>query len=143
MGALVLIAFLSLLLVVAIVMKKKNIFSLGSFQWVGYLTILGIIATTGWFGANFMAEPGLIYHARTIQGAEHAYSSAGWKYQGFGKVFDWKRAMSVVICVSEGCNIRATLIAPARYCDLHWRQWWNCEQCTELDNCPTHEKETN
>ena len=102
MGSLIGMAFLSLVLIVAIIMKKKNIFSLGSFQWVGYLALIGAIGTTGWFGAYFMAEPGLIYHARTIQGAEHAYSAAGWKYQGFGKVFDWKRAMSVVVCLSEG-----------------------------------------
>jgi regulator of protease activity HflC (stomatin/prohibitin superfamily) len=102
MGSIVGMSFLLLVAIIMVLMKRKNIFSLGSFQPVLY-AVLGVsIVATGWFGANFMAEPGLIYHARTIQGAEHAYSSTGWKYQGFGTVFDWKRAMSVSICVSEG-----------------------------------------
>ena len=98
MGSLIFIGFLMLVLIVGIVMKRKNIFSLGSFQWAGNLVIVGIIVVVTWFGAFFMAEPGLVYHARDIQGKEHVYASAGWKLVGFGVVNDWKRAMSVQIC---------------------------------------------
>ncbi|MEZ5650266.1 MAG: SPFH domain-containing protein [Burkholderiaceae bacterium] len=43
----------------------------------------------------FYAEPGFIYHVRTITGAEHAVSDVGYQFFLFGRWNSWKRAMTV------------------------------------------------
>ncbi|MEZ5659625.1 MAG: SPFH domain-containing protein [Burkholderiaceae bacterium] len=43
----------------------------------------------------FYAEPGFIYHVRTITGAEHAVSDVGYQFFLFGRWNAWKRAMTV------------------------------------------------
>jgi len=43
----------------------------------------------------FYAEPGYIYHVRTIFGEERVISGTGYYYHYAGRINDWKREMSV------------------------------------------------
>lgn len=43
----------------------------------------------------FYAEPGFVYHVRTITGEERVVDSVGYSYYLFGRVNDWKKAMTV------------------------------------------------
>ncbi len=43
----------------------------------------------------FYAEPGYVYHVRTILGDEHVVSDVGYQFYLFGRVNAWKRAMTV------------------------------------------------
>lgn len=56
--------------------------------------VFGGIGT--WYGAMFYAEPGYIYHVRTIFGQEKVVSDVGWNSHLFGRINAWKRAMSIV-----------------------------------------------
>ena len=56
--------------------------------------IFGGIGT--WYGVMFYAEPGYIYHVRTITGQEKVISDTGWNAHIFGRINSWKRAMSIV-----------------------------------------------
>ncbi len=49
-----------------------------------------------WYGMMFYAEPGYIYHVRTITGQEKVISDTGWNAHVFGRINSWKRAMSIV-----------------------------------------------
>ena len=43
----------------------------------------------------FYAEPGYVYHVRTITGQEHAVSDVGYQFYLWGRWNAWKRAMTV------------------------------------------------
>lgn len=43
----------------------------------------------------FYAEPGYVYHVRTITGQEHAVSDVGYQFFLWGRWNAWKRAMTV------------------------------------------------
>lgn len=43
----------------------------------------------------FYAEPGYVYHVRTITGGEHAVSDVGYQFFFFGRWNSWKRATTV------------------------------------------------
>ncbi|MGH1374145.1 MAG: SPFH domain-containing protein [Cellvibrionaceae bacterium] len=43
----------------------------------------------------FYAEPGYIYHVRTVLGSEQVVSDPGYKFYPFGRYNSWKRAMTV------------------------------------------------
>ena len=43
----------------------------------------------------FYAEPGYVYHVRTILGAEHVVSDVGYQFFFFGRWNAWKRALTV------------------------------------------------
>lgn len=43
----------------------------------------------------FYAEPGYMYHVRTILGQERAVDSVGYNYHLFGRINNWKKAMTV------------------------------------------------
>ena len=43
----------------------------------------------------FYAEPGYIYHVRTVLGNEEVVSDPGYKFYPFGRYNAWKRAMTV------------------------------------------------
>lgn len=43
----------------------------------------------------FYAEPGYIYHVRTVFGNEEAVTNVGYKFYPFGRYNAWKRAMTV------------------------------------------------
>jgi len=64
----------------------------------------------------FYAEPGYIYHVRTVTGNEAVVTEVGYKFYPFGRYNAWKRAMTVqavagtsktkkeIIIHSEGSN---------------------------------------
>lgn len=43
----------------------------------------------------FYAEPGYVYHVRTILGQERVVDSVGYSYYLFGRINNWKKAMTV------------------------------------------------
>ena len=43
----------------------------------------------------FYAEPGYIYHVRTLTGSEQVVTEVGYKFYPFGRYNAWKRAMTV------------------------------------------------
>ena len=43
----------------------------------------------------FYAEPGYVYHVRTILGEERVVDSVGYSYYLFGRINQWKKAMTV------------------------------------------------
>ncbi len=43
----------------------------------------------------FYAEPGYIYHVRTVTGSEEVVTEVGYKFYPFGRYNSWKRAMTV------------------------------------------------
>jgi regulator of protease activity HflC (stomatin/prohibitin superfamily) len=43
----------------------------------------------------FYAEPGYIYHVRTVTGSEAVVTEVGYKFYPFGRYNSWKRAMTV------------------------------------------------
>jgi len=62
--------------------------------------MLGILAMVGLFVSLFdqvffYAEPGYIYHVRTITGEEKVVSDVGYNAHLFGRYNAWKRAMTV------------------------------------------------
>ncbi|MFL0802696.1 MAG: hypothetical protein K6L81_03190 [Agarilytica sp.] len=61
---------------------------------------LGVVAGLlflGYLFANsiFYAEPGYIYHVRTLTGSEQVVTEVGYKFFPFGRYNSWKRAMTV------------------------------------------------
>ncbi|WP_199610344.1 SPFH domain-containing protein [Flocculibacter collagenilyticus] len=49
----------------------------------------------------FYAEPGYIYHVRTVTGNEAVVTEIGYKFYPFGRYNSWKRAMTVQAANSE------------------------------------------
>lgn len=69
-----------------------------------------IITAVGVISANsfFYAEPGYIYHVRTVLGDEEVVTEVGYKFYPFGRYNSWKRAMTVqALSGSSGNAIRA------------------------------------
>ena len=59
----------------------------------GVLAVLALIwALTK---SVFYAEPGYVYHVRTILGSEHVVSDVGYQFFFFGRWNAWKRALTV------------------------------------------------
>jgi regulator of protease activity HflC (stomatin/prohibitin superfamily) len=57
--------------------------------------VMALIVSLGFSGATFYAEPGFIYHVRTITGTEKVISDVGYNFHWFGRYNSWKRAMTV------------------------------------------------
>ncbi len=56
----------------------------------------------------FYAEPGYIYHVRTLTGNEEVVTEVGYKFYPFGRYNSWKRAMTVQALRGSSTNpIRA------------------------------------
>ncbi len=55
----------------------------------------------------FYAEPGYIYHVRTLTGDEEVISDVGYKFYIFGRYNSWKRAMTVQAISGSRGSIRA------------------------------------
>ncbi len=56
----------------------------------------------------FYAEPGYIYHVRTLTGNEEVVTEVGYKFYPFGRYNSWKRAMTVQALQGSSANsIRA------------------------------------
>ena len=58
-------------------------------------TISGLILTYILSQSIFYAEPGYIYHVRTVTGDEAVVTEIGYKFYPFGRYNAWKRAMTV------------------------------------------------
>jgi regulator of protease activity HflC (stomatin/prohibitin superfamily) len=68
------------------------------------LAILTFISSKSFF----YAEPGYIYHVRTLLGNEEVVTEIGYKFYPFGRYNSWKRAMTVQANSGESGNaIRA------------------------------------
>jgi len=52
----------------------------------------------------FYAEPGYIYHVRTLTGQEEVVTEVGYKFYPFGRYNSWKRAMTVQALGGSGIN---------------------------------------
>ncbi|MET1257165.1 SPFH domain-containing protein [Aliikangiella maris] len=60
------------------------------------------------YNSIFYAEPGYIYHVRTLLGSEEVVTEVGYKFYPFGRYNSWKRAMTVQAAEgSKGNAIRA------------------------------------
>lgn len=61
--------------------------------------VLGLLAfgfvLIGWDQTFFYAEPGYVYHVRTIFSDEKVVSDVGWNTHYLGRINAWKRAMTV------------------------------------------------
>ncbi len=73
------------------------------------LSIVAVIALAIVLANSFFyAEPGYIYHVRTITGNEEVVTEVGYKFYPFGRYNAWKRAMTVqALQGSSGNAIRA------------------------------------
>ncbi|MGH1431363.1 MAG: SPFH domain-containing protein [Neptuniibacter sp.] len=71
-------------------------------------TIIGIIIALAVLyvlsKSFFYAEPGYIYHVRTVTGNEAVVTEVGYKFYPFGRYNSWKRAMTVQAAVGAGNN---------------------------------------
>ena len=70
----------------------------GGFQFnFKFVFILLALAGLGYTLSNsfFYAEPGYIYHVRTVTGNEAVVTEVGYKFYPFGRYNSWKRAMTV------------------------------------------------
>lgn len=67
-----------------------------------------IVAIVVFSNSIFYAEPGYIYHVRTITGDEQVVTEVGYKFYPFGRYNSWKRAMTVqAVHGSSNDDIRA------------------------------------
>lgn len=89
---------IAILLVLVIVGLKTNIINSTKLSSLSsYLSVALVIAALyGLLGNSiFYAEPGYIYHVRTVLGNEKVVSDPGYKFYPFGRYNAWKRAMTV------------------------------------------------
>ena len=72
-------------------------------------TIIIILGALAFFISKsvFYAEPGYIYHVRTVLGSEEVVSDVGYKFFPFGRYNSWKRAMTVQALSGSSGSIKA------------------------------------
>lgn len=84
----------------------------------GFAGIAAVLLGVGlFFGSFFYAQPGYMYHVRTVFGTEYVVNETGWKPYYFGWYNAWKKAMSIqaipggnsVDSESESQNLTASL----------------------------------
>jgi regulator of protease activity HflC (stomatin/prohibitin superfamily) len=76
--------------------KEASAFPLPGF--IPLVVVLALVTFTGLGTFNkifFYAEPGYVYHVRTIAGEERVINTVGYSYHMFGRVNAWKKAMTV------------------------------------------------
>lgn len=62
----------------------------------GLAIAAGLFMAVGlFFSVFFYAQPGYMYHVRTVTGKEYAVNGTGWKRYSFGWYNAWKKALSV------------------------------------------------
>ncbi|MGB0495343.1 MAG: hypothetical protein ACPGJI_03220 [Kangiellaceae bacterium] len=84
---------------------KPNAAPLLKFAGFGFVIALIVVLASNSF---FYAEPGYIYHVRTLTGSEEVVTEVGYKFYPFGRYNSWKRAMTVqALSGSRGNAIRA------------------------------------
>jgi len=80
----------------------------GSITKVAVIAVSFLIAGFVLSNSFFYAEPGYIYHVRTVTGSEEVVTEVGYKFYPFGRYNSWKRAMTVQALSGAGGNaIRA------------------------------------
>lgn len=67
------------------------------------LVVLGVLVFV-LANSFFYAEPGYIYHVRTLTGSEQVVTKVGYKFYPFGRYNSWKRAMTVQAVRSSSGN---------------------------------------
>ena len=67
----------------------------GSIVKYAFIGILLLIVASVLSKSFFYAEPGYIYHVRTVLGSEEVVTDVGYKFYPFGRYNSWKRAMTV------------------------------------------------
>ena len=72
--------------------KLKGAMPLGRVA-VGVISILALLIVAN--KSIFYAEPGYVYHVRTITGQEKVVSDVGYQFFLFGRWNSWKRALTV------------------------------------------------
>lgn len=70
------------------------------------IVVLGILVFV-LSNSFFYAEPGYIYHVRTLTGNEEVVTEVGYKFYPFGRYNSWKRAMTVQAIEGATGNVRA------------------------------------
>lgn len=75
------------------------------------LSLIGLAVVLLFMGAFnqmfFYAEPGYIYHVRTILGQERMVDGVGYSMHLFGRINAWKKAMTVVAASGQGAGLNA------------------------------------
>jgi regulator of protease activity HflC (stomatin/prohibitin superfamily) len=69
---------------------------------IGLITAIVIAVVLS--NSFFYAEPGYIYHVRTVTGSEAVVTEVGYKFYPFGRYNSWKRAMTVQAEVGASLN---------------------------------------
>lgn len=69
--------------------------SLGKRLKVGTGIAAVLVVVILFFNSLWYAEPGYVYHVRTMLGKEEVVSDVGYKFYPFGRVNAWKRALTV------------------------------------------------
>ena len=59
------------------------------------LVVLALFGASTFHQVFFYAEPGYIYHVRTITGQERVVDGVGYSLYLFGRINAWKKAMTV------------------------------------------------
>ena len=67
----------------------------GSIIKISVIAVILVILSVVSLNSFFYAEPGYIYHVRTVLGDEEVVTEVGYKFYPFGRYNAWKRAMTV------------------------------------------------
>lgn len=86
--------------------KSNNGLTVKFVIWAVILSVVGVILYK-LYQSVFYAEPGYIYHVRTLTGKEEAVTEVGYKFYPFGRYNSWKRAMTVQALEGSANAIRA------------------------------------
>jgi regulator of protease activity HflC (stomatin/prohibitin superfamily) len=83
---------------------------------VGALIVLTVVGIVLFNGVFFYAEPGFQYHVRTITGAEKVVNDTGFNVKLFGRVTEWKKALTIQSVLEGGesaddTSVTATIAA--------------------------------
>ncbi len=79
----------------------KNISVKSVFSITVSAVVIGLLAFV-LSNSFFYAEPGYIYHVRTLTGSEEVVTDVGYKFYPFGRYNSWKRAMTVQAVQDSG-----------------------------------------
>lgn len=95
MGIFLAIVFTICLIALTVFKKQQNI-EVPKIAPIALIALITLSAGHSVFnGAMFYAEPGFVYHVRTITGDELVVDSVGYSWKGFGRVNAWKKAITV------------------------------------------------
>lgn len=113
-----LVAIVALVLWVLLLLNKKEFPGLGILKKL-LLPLMFVGFFVGLFSNSFFyAEPGYIYHVRTVLGNEEVVTEPGYKFFPFGRYNAWKRAMTVQAVADTHPDIQAEREARATSASL-------------------------